>query len=268
MPRLLFTCSYLGHAFRGWQSQVCGKGAQDYMERAFARILGEEVGMGVTKRISASGRTDAGVHAKKQYFHLDIPESSKLGMNAWRNALNAHLPSSLRVHEVRPVPAEFHARFSAESKTYEYLMETGAVLSPFDAERIWHVQSRHFDKERLRDALACYEGEHDFRLLCAKRGNEPAPTPADYYRRAIYASTLETDGTLLKISFTGNGFLYRMVRLMVGTAHAAARGRFSTEQLTGMLSEPEKHEKARDCAPSCGLYLAEVHYGELGGASS
>ncbi len=231
------------------------------MERAFTRILGAEAGIGVTKRVSASGRTDAGVHALKQYFHLDVPESSQLSLEAWRSALNAYLPSSLRVHTVQHVAEDFHARFSAESKTYEYLLETGPVLSPFDAERVWHVQSRHLDVDRLAEAIDCYVGEHDFRLLCAKRGNEPDPAPDDYYRRHIYKSSLEMDGTRLKISFTGNGFLYRMVRLMVGMAHAVARGRFTPEHLAGMLDTPLLFEKARDCAPSSGLYLAEVDYG-------
>ncbi len=262
MPRLLFTCAYEGSGFRGWQSQVCGEGAQDYMERAFARILGEQAGLGVRKRISASGRTDAGVHAHRQYFHLDIPEGNRLDERAWRAALNAYLPPTLRVLEVQRVAADFHARFSARAKTYEYLMELGAVLSPFDANRCWHMPSRHVSVPALREALDCYLGEHDFRLLSARRGNEPDPAPDDYYRRIISHASLQQEGTRLCIRFTGNGFLYRMVRLMVGTAYALARGRLSTQQLRGMLRDPQLYEKARDCAPSHGLYLAEVDYGE------
>ncbi len=260
MARLLFICAYEGSSFRGWQSQVCGQGAQDYMERAFTRILGAEAGLGVTKRISASGRTDAGVHALRQYFHLDIPETNRMNETAWRAALNAHLPAALRVLEVQRVAEDFHARFSARWKTYEYLMELGPVLSPFDAHRVWHIPSRHADVGLLREALSCYVGEHDFRLLSARRGNEPDPAPEDYFRRRITRATLEQEGTRLKISFTGNGFLYRMVRLMVGTAYAAARGRLTAEQLTGMLTRPDEHEKARDCAPPSGLYLADVDY--------
>ncbi len=259
MPRLLFQCSYLGHHFRGWQSQVCGGGAQDAVELACQKLLGKDSGLGVTKRISASGRTDAGVHALRQYFHLDIPEDNKLSHEAWRAALNANLPAHLRINEVREVAADFHARYSAKEKTYLYRMERGEVLSPFDHNRYWHVR-RGVDMQLLHQAMQSYVGEYDFRHFAVNRGNEPQPIPEGFYTRRISSVELEQRGTQIDIHVTGNGFLYKMVRLMVGTAHQIAKKRMSIETLHGMLTLAPTAEKSRYCAPPEGLYLEEVFY--------
>ncbi len=259
MPRLLFQCSYLGHHFRGWQSQVCGTAAQDAVERACRKLLGEGSGLGVTKRVSASGRTDAGVHALRQYFHLDIPEDNKLSHEAWRAALNANLPAQLRINEVREVTSDFHARYSAKEKTYLYRMERAEVLSPFDLHRFWHVR-RGLDMSLLHEAMQCFVGEHDFRHFAVNRGNEPQPIPEGFYTRIISSVELREVGSQIDIHITGNGFLYKMVRLMVGTAHQIAKKRMSMDSLRDMLALAPAAEKSRYCAPPEGLYLEEVMY--------
>ena len=253
MPRLLFTCAYDGLPYCGWQSQRGGASVQDTIEAAMAAILRGAL------RIAASGRTDAGVHAHAQCFHADVPEECHMTPENWRAALNAHLPASIRILEVRAVAADFHARFDAVGKEYEYLICTAPVLSPFLHARVWHLPHA-FDVDLLEQALRVYEGEHDFRRFAANRGNEPAEPPADFYLRTIYSATMQQEGDMLRLRLHGNGFMYRMVRLMVGTAHQVARGRMSVVELGGMLADP-LGDKTRHCAPAAGLYLRRVFYG-------
>lgn len=254
MPRLLFTCAYDGTPWCGWQSQAGGCTIQDTLEAAFGAILKAPV------RIAASGRTDAGVHAVAQCFHADIPETCRMSPQNWVAALNAHLPVSIRIFSAVPVESDFHARFNARSKVYEYVISTAAVLSPFEVNRVWHCP-HGVDAQALAEALQVYVGEHDFRRFAAKRGNEPAEPPADYFVRRIYSAdvTEEQGGKILRLRYHGNGFMYRMVRLLTGTAHKVAVGKMSSEALRAMLLEP-LGEKTRHCAPSAGLYLTEVLY--------
>ena len=254
MPRILFTCAYNGTPWHGWQSQAGGNTVQDVVEAACAAILRAPM------RIAASGRTDAGVHAVAQCFHADVPESCRMSPENWRAALNAHLPGSIRIMKAEVVAEDFHARFSAVGKVYEYCICTAPVLSPFLEGRAWH-RPMGVDAAALQQALAVYEGTHDFRRFAAKRGNEPEPPPADYYLRTIYSATVteEQGGEMLRLRFHGNGFMYRMVRMLVGTAHQVAAGKMSCEALAAMLSDP-LGPKTRHCAPPEGLYLQKVMY--------
>lgn len=254
--RLLFTCAYDGVPYLGWQSQRGGNTVQDTIEAAMAAVLKAPL------RIAAAGRTDAGVHARAQRFHADIPDTCRMSAENWRNALNAHLPAAIRILTAEPVAGDFHARFNATGKVYEYLICRAPVLSPFLAGRAWHLP-HEFSAELLAEALQVYEGTHDFRRFAASRGNEPDPPPADFYIRTIYSATMAEEGELLRLRFHGNGFMYRMVRLLVGTAHQAARRRITLPELAAHLSDL-KAPKTRYCAPAEGLYLHEVQYGTAG----
>jgi len=252
MSRLLFTCAYDGAPYCGWQSQREGESIQDTIEAALARILKAPL------RIAASGRTDAGVHAHAQRFHADVPAGCRMSPQNWQAALNAHLPASIRIVAVQPVADDFHARFDAVGKEYEYLICRGGVLSPFLHGRAWHIP-HEFDTAVLAAAMKVYEGTHDFRRFAANRGNEPECPPADFYLRTIYSASVQEEGELLRIRVHGNGFMYRMVRLLVGTAHQVARGRMSCPTLAAMLENP-LGQKTRYCAPADGLYLWTVFY--------
>lgn len=257
MPRLLFTCAYDGYSYCGWQSQRGGESVQDTIETAMARILKHPL------RIAASGRTDAGVHAHAQCFHADIPAECRMSPDNWQAALNAHLPASIRINQVEAVGDAFHARFDAVGKEYEYLISRAPVLTPFLHGRAWHIP-QSFDAALLEAALHVYEGEHDFRRFAANRGTEPENPPADFYIRTIYSTRMQAEGDMLRLCFHGNGFMYRMVRLLVGTAHQVARGRMSIDALAAMLQNPQG-EKTRYCAPAAGLYLNRVFYGNPAG---
>ncbi len=227
---------------------------QDTIEEAIAKVLGRA---GV--RIAASGRTDAGVHALAQCFHLDVPADNRMSTDNWRAALNAHLPADIRILAVAEVEADFHARFNAVGKVYDYLISCEPVLSPFLRERAWHIPHA-FRADSLAEAIQVYEGTHDFRRFAASRGNEPEPPPPGFYERTVYSCELmqESPG-MLRLRFHGNGFMYRMVRMLVGTAHQVARGRMSVDELRSMLVELQA-PKTRYCAPPGGLYLREVIY--------
>ena len=253
MPRILYTCAYDGAPWRGWQSQAGGGTVQDCVESAFAAILKEPL------RISAAGRTDAGVHALGQRFHADVPASCRMSPQAWVAALNAHLPASVRVLSAEPVEDSFHARFSAVGKVYEYRLYRAPVLLPHLVGRVWH-HPHPLDVELLRQALLAYCGEHDFRRFAARRGNEPDPPPADYYLRTIYDASLhEESADMLCLRFHGSGFMYRMVRMLVGAACRVAAGRMPLQELCRALAEP-LGEHSRHCAPAAGLYLLRVCY--------
>ncbi len=254
MPRLHFTCAYNGEPFQGWQSQPGGNTVQDIIEAAFENVLHASL------RISSAGRTDAGVHARNQHFHVDVPEDCSLTPQNWLAAINANVPAAIRILDVLPAEPGFHARFSATAKTYEYIINRAPVCSPFLAGRVWH-RPQPMDEALMAQAVQCYVGGHDFRRFAANRGNEPQDPPADFYLRTIYSATCERKGDLLRIRLRGNGFMYRMVRLLIGTAHQVALGRASLQELHSMLAEP-LGEKTRYGAPAAGLYLDSVEYAE------
>lgn len=234
------------------------------MEAAIAKLL---IDFNWKGRISASGRTDAGVHALAQPFHLDVPEGHRLPIQAWVPALNGHLPASLRVLSATEVAPNFHARYAARRKTYEYLIERAPVLSPFLHGRVWHVPSP-MDAELLREAWSRFVGRHDFSYYACRRGNEPDPIPEGFFTRDISSATMQEEGSLLRLRVTGNGFLYRMVRLMVGSVHHLAksspRARERTPVTLPIVAENgaplPSRDAARHCAPPEGLYLHSVEY--------
>ncbi len=254
MARYIFRCAYDGAPYLGWQSQRGGNTLQDVLEAAFAAILKQAC------RIHAAGRTDAGVHAEAQCFHADVPDTCRMDARAWRAALNAHLPASIRILSAQAVAEDFHARFSATGKLYEYRIWTGEVLPPFLAGRAWH-HPHALDEGLLCAALAAYEGRHDFRHFAARRGNEPDVPPPGFYERRIFSATVEREGEMLRLRFRGDGFMYRMVRLLTGTACRVAAGRLPLAALQGML-DTEQGETSRYCAPADGLSLLRVEYGE------
>lgn len=248
MPRLKLIVAYDGTPFRGWQSQPNGNTVQDHLERAFALITGEAV------RVHGAGRTDAGVHALAQCAHVELANRS-LVAERWLSALNAHLPPTVRVLRCSYVPANFHARFSATGKTYRYRIWNDAVLPPLELNRAWHVYTP-IDINLLASAASLFEGRHDFAGFAANRGK-----PEQSTERTINAARVRQKGRCIEIEFSGDGFLYKMVRLMVGALVCHATGRLSAADLRTRLLAPEKTAAgARFLAPAHGLFLVRVRY--------
>ncbi len=250
--RLRLTLAYDGRPFDGWQSQPGGNTVQDLLEKAASTIAREPV------RVHGSGRTDAGVHALAQTAHFDAPAALTMRPGNWLAALNTKLPRTIRVMEAAEVAPDFHARFSARGKTYHYDLSTSPVLSPFRHGLAWHLP-RGLDPERLDTALAVFHGYHDFEAFSARRGNE---TEATDHRRTLTRTSVSPIEDGLRLTFTGDGFLYKMVRLLVGSAVHVAQGRMPFEEMTSLLDQPAglPHSRSSHCAPADGLYLEAVHY--------
>lgn len=252
--RLKLILAYDGYGIGGWQSQAGGNTVQDILEKAIAETAKKPV------RLHGSGRTDAGVHALAQVAHFDPPEEITMNPFNWVPALNSKLPGSIRVMSCEEVPARFHSRYSATAKTYRYDISTEPVLSPFRFGRAWHLP-RQLDPFMLREVLDLFVGCHDFEAFGARRGYETEETN---WVRTISGVTLEPIEWGWRITYTGDGFLYKMVRLMTGTAVQAAQGRLRLDEAAAFLDQTAGLPlgKSPHCAPSDGLYLEEVHYGE------
>jgi tRNA pseudouridine38-40 synthase len=250
--RLKLTIAYDGRPYLGWQSQVGGNTVQDILNEALEVVAKQPL------RLQGSGRTDTGVHALGQSAHFDAPEGSNMNPYNWVPALNTKLPATIRVMACEEVPPDFHARFSATGKTYRYDVCTDPVMPPLKAGLAWHLP-RLLDADVLAKALALYAGKHDFHAFAAYRGNEQEDTD---YIRTIHASDLETLPDGYRITFSGNGFLYKMARMLTGSAIKAAQGRLRLDDLANLLDQPPglPHGKAPLCAPADGLYLESVRY--------
>jgi len=243
--RLKLIVAYDGEPFAGWQSQSHRNTVQDHLERAF-----ERVGGGVA-RVHGAGRTDAGVHALAQCANVDILKF--LPADGWIKALNALLPSTIRVLRCRYVSRDFHARLSAKGKIYRYRIWTASILPPFEYHRAWHIGSP-LDLKILKAAAKHFVGTHDFAAFAANRGKAEPSTI-----RTINSVRVRQKGPCVTIEFDGNGFLYKMVRLMVGALVKCALGKMRIEEITSRLHSG-KISSARFATPAEGLYLVRVRY--------
>ena len=243
--RLKLIIAYEGASFGGWQSQSHRNTVQDHLERAFERVTGEAV------RIHGAGRTDAGAHALAQCAHVDVLKS--LPPDRWVKALNALLPSAIRVLRCRYVSQDFHARLSAKGKIYRYRIWTASVLPPFEYRRAWHV-AQPLNLKILKSAAKHFVGTRDFAAFAANRGKPERTTV-----RTINSVRVRKKGPCVTIEFDGDGFLYKMVRLMVGALVQCALGKMRIDEITSRLRSG-KIESARFAAPAEGLYLVRVRY--------
>lgn len=244
--RLKLIIAYDGTGFAGWQSQSHRNAIQDHVERAFERISGESV------RVHGAGRTDAGVHALAQCAHVDLPDN-RLSAARWITALNALLPPAIRVLRCQYVPKDFHARHSAKGKIYRYRIWSAPVLPPFEYGRAWHV-SQPLDLKVLKKAAKAFAGTHDFAGFAANRGK-----PEKNTIRTIYSVRVRRNGPCVTIDFDGDGFLYKMVRLIVGSLVQCALGKMRIEDLTERLDFSQAG-RTRLAAPAEGLFLVRVRY--------
>jgi tRNA pseudouridine38-40 synthase len=243
--RLKLLVAYDGGPFLGWQSQAGGGTVQDHIEAAFTKICGMPVS------IQGAGRTDAGVHAIAQCAHVDAP-TGVLPLAKWTSALNANLPREIRITKCTRAPRDFHARFSAKGKIYTYRIWNDSFHSPFELGRSWHLPGE-LDVDALRVAAKLLLGTHDFAAFAANRG-----TPVKDTTRTIHGIKIRRRGPLITLTFEGNGFLYKMVRLLTGSLIRCAQKRAEKEWITSLLAGG--NGKTNFAAPAHGLYLTRVLY--------
>jgi tRNA pseudouridine38-40 synthase len=238
------TLAYDGTEYVGWQRQAKGASIQGLVEGALARIEGREVA------VVGAGRTDAGVHALGQVASASV--ETALDCLSLRRALNSMLPENVRVLLVEEAGAEFHARFSAISKTYRYQIFNGEVVSPFERRYVWHV-SRPLDVESMARAASRLEGAHDFTAFQASGGLAAATV------RTMTRSAIVRAGSLIVYEISGDGFFRHMVRTIVGSLVAIGSGARDEDWLLGALASRDRRH-AGPTAPAHGLFLVRVEY--------
>jgi len=244
--RLRLLLAYDGTAFQGWQSQPSGITVQDALERAVLTLTGERC------TVHGSGRTDSGVHALGQVAHVDVPKE-RLLISSWEGALNGHLPKQVRVLRAQKARCPFHARFSATGKVYVYRLCNTRSLHPLEIGRAWHVPTS-IDLETLQKAATLLTGCHDFAAFAANRGK-----PDENTVRTIHQIKLKQAGGVVTLRFEGDGFLYRMVRLLTGTMVRVAQGKETLDWMETFITSPSSRRTSY-CAPADGLYLTRVCY--------
>ena len=244
MRRIRTIISYDGTGYVGWQVQPNGVSVQALLEKALFELTGEQI------RVEGSGRTDSGVHAKAQVAHFDT--EARMAADKFAIAMNMHLPPDIRVLFSEECDPSFHARFSAKRKTYRYTVQLGPHADVFLRTTSLHL---HYmpDEKAMQQAAGYVIGTHDFNAFkCADSAMENTV-------RTIERSEWTRDGNLLVYTVEGNGFLYNMVRILVGTMLEIGSGKRKPEDLLNAINNGNRKD-AGATAPAHGLCLCRVVY--------
>lgn len=247
MVRYKATIAYDGTNFQGFQRQPNGRTVQEEIEKTLTRMND-----GRSIQIHGSGRTDAGVHAQGQVIHFDFPQTRPL--EKMRFGLDTQTPEDIAVKDVEIVDDHFHARYLVTEKTYQFRVDIGKPRSPF---------RRHYasyfpyplDLEKIQQVLPDLLGTHDFTSFCATGSAVEDKT------RTIYEATMAVNpaGDELVFTFRGDGFLYKMIRIIVGTLLKIGNGRMPADSLPGIIAQKDRNAAGPTAHPE-GLYLWKVSY--------
>jgi tRNA pseudouridine38-40 synthase len=236
--------TYDGSSFCGWQSQPSGCGVQDALEAAIASIAQHDI------RVHAAGRTDTGVHALGQVVHFET--NALRPMSAWVRGVNAKLPATVRVEWAQAVDNDFHARFSAHSRSYQYLLYNAPVASAlmFSKAGWFHLP---LDYAAMQTAIRYFVGEHDFSAFRASECQAKSPV------RTITQASVESAGNYFIFSFSANAFLQHQVRNMLGALIYVGKGAHSPDYIKALLLKRDRTLSPPTFSPN-GLYLTGVGY--------
>lgn len=242
--KLAFGLEYDGTDFDGWQTQPSGNTVQDQLEGALAQFVGSPV------ETVCAGRTDAGVHASGQVVHIEAPVD-RPDWN-WVRGVNTFLPSSIRVRWARLVPEDFHARFSARSRSYEYRIYNHPVDSPLHARfATWVFQP--LDLAAMQAGVDHLVGTHDFSAFRAADCQAASP------QRTLETARFSQSGHVISLQISGNAFLHHMVRNIVGTLFEVGRGARPPRWVAEVLQSRDRSQAGRTF-PAQGLCLRHVAY--------
>ena len=247
--RIAVGIEYAGGRYAGWQRQQHAPSVQAEVETALGRVAAHPVA------VICAGRTDAGVHALGQVIHFQTTATREL--RSWVLGANANLPNDIVVRWAAAVSDEFHARYSALSRSYRYIVLNRATRPAVDAGRVGWVL-RPLDVERMRRGAACLLGQHDFSAFRASQCQAKSPV------RTLLALAIDRDGDRIHFTVTANAFLHHMVRNLVGTLLPVGLGERAPEWVAEVLERRERAQ-AGVTAAAGGLYLESVRYPEAFG---
>jgi len=245
MQRYKCTISYDGSRFSGYQVQPHKRTVQSELEAVLTKMHKGEI-----VKVAASGRTDAGVHAKGQVIHFDSP--LPIPEERWETALNSMLPEDIVVHSVMKVGPSFHARFDAVGKEYRYVLQLSSKRDPFRRHFAYQYPFK-VNVAAMKEASTLFLGTHDFTSFCS------AKTEVEDKIRTIERIDFFQEDELLTIRFEGNGFLYNMVRILVGTLLEVGTEARKPKEMADILEKRDRRFAGKT-APAQGLYLWQVFY--------
>lgn len=246
MRRLLLTLRYDGTAYHGWQVQPNAVTVQQTLQDAIEALTGVRSG------VIGCSRTDAGVHANM--FCCTFDTDSTIGVSRMPAALNSYLPQDMAVYGCREVAPDFHPRYQARGKRYVYYIYNADLRNPFTDKYAWR-QSRTLDVPFLHTVAQQFVGTHDFAAFCSV-GADTEDTV-----RTVFTASVQREGDMVTFTVEADGFLYNMVRIMVGTLMDIAAGKLPADTVTAALSTGNR-ALAGATAPPTGLFLKQVFYDE------
>jgi tRNA pseudouridine38-40 synthase len=248
MRRIALCLQYHGASFHGWQRQPGRISVQQTLEEALAELDPVR-----PASCFAAGRTDAGVHAAGQVVHFDA--AGPIPAQRWPKALNGRLPATIRVRAAAPVTNDWHACFSARYRRYRYTIYNGRTPNLFLAPWTWHRHRVRLDECTMAEVLQELRGEHDFTAF-QRAGSRRADAVT-----TLQELSLERQGDLLVVELQASGFLYGMVRLLMGQLVAVGEGRLAPDSFRRRWRSRARHE-VKEAAPPQGLCLLRVGYPE------
>ncbi len=242
--RIALGVEYDGAPYCGWQSQTNSCGVQDFVEIAIAKIAEHPI------RIHAAGRTDTGVHAMIQVIHFDTEVNRP--DTAWLRGVNAFLPTTIRVVWAKSVSDEFHARFSATQRSYQYLLMNQATAPAINASKAgwYHLP---LDVLAMQQGITYLQGEHDFSAFRASECQANSPV------RTLNVASIKAHGECIVFNFSANAFLQHQVRNMVGALIYVGNGKYPPEFIKELLEKKNRTLSPPTFSPN-GLYLVGVEY--------
>jgi tRNA pseudouridine38-40 synthase len=250
------TISYDGSNYSGWQIQPNSICVQELIQSALQTVLREKT------TLTGSGRTDAGVHALGQIAHFSLEDT--INIKKTINSLNGILPKDIRIEKIEEKETTFHSRFNTISKTYKYYLTIGNYQSPFDRKYSFHCKEQ-LDLDLLKKAARYFIGTHDFTSFANKHLEGRAST--NPIRTIKKLDIYEVENNKICFEFLGDGFLYKMVRNIVGTLLDISTGKININELSNIFTA-KKRQKAGKTAPAKGLFLVKVDYKKSDGISN
>ncbi|MDR4513348.1 tRNA pseudouridine(38-40) synthase TruA [Nitrosomonas sp.] len=242
--RVVLILEYNGSNYCGWQSQLCNCSIQDKLEVALSRIADEKI------RVVTAGRTDAGVHALYQVVHFDT--TVKRPSTAWMRGVNTFLPKDIAVLWASEISSQFHARFSASSRCYQYLLLNHPIRPGIFYHNVgWYHQP--LDLKKMRAAAQLLLGEHDFSAFRAAECQAKSPV------RTLTQLDISSRGNMIMFDLSANAFLHHMVRNIIGCLVYVGKGRYSLDWFQMLLENGDRAAAAPTFSAS-GLYLADIIY--------